>query len=398
QEADAIKAKETAAAAEKAKADLAEKNRIAAETLKAKQEADAIKAKEVAAAAEKSKADLAEKNRIAAETLKAKQQEANAIKAKEVAAAAEKAKVAAAEKDKLAAEAAKNVPKDEIAKSIDVATKNIEADKSIQNNLLAKLSERVATKNNELQQMKEENDLREKGIVKNTPANFVDTAKEARELEALKSELDAMNLGLKQKIESIQKLYDERIKKGFAKTDPLNQTYLATIESLKKEQLEAELTNRKMLESLVDIKAKTEIEKQRRIKEARFDSSADKNKQDKQSLSDIINNTPLSSVPLTTKDFDFGNIASGVEIVKNSNSETKGYFLIIATHTTTDKRNEFIRKVVASGEKNVNFFRDKNSKYYIYTNKVDSIDEANSAVNQKENKPYNAKMTIVKVE
>ena len=162
----------------------------------------------------------------------------------------------------------------------------------------------------QLKQLKEENDLREKGIVRNTPPTLGNSAQEARELEALKSELDALNLSLKQKIENIQRLYDERIKKGFAKTDLLNQTYLKTIESLKKEQLEAELMNRKMLDSLVEINSKIDIEKQRRIQKAKFKTPEQRDKEDQDQLAEILNNTPLSSVPLTTKDFDFGNISS----------------------------------------------------------------------------------------
>jgi hypothetical protein len=54
---------------------------------------------------------------------------------------------------------------------------------------------------------------------------------------------------------------------------------------------------------------------------------------------------------------------------------------------------------VASGQSNVNFFYNVNSsKYYIYTKKYDSLDEATNALQAKDNASYNSKMSIVKIE
>jgi hypothetical protein len=54
---------------------------------------------------------------------------------------------------------------------------------------------------------------------------------------------------------------------------------------------------------------------------------------------------------------------------------------------------------VASGQADVNFFYDVNtSKYYIYYEKFDSIEEAQKAIEAKGSKPYNGKMSMVKIE
>ena len=73
--------------------------------------------------------------------------------------------------------------------------------------------------------------------------------------------------------------------------------------------------------------------------------------------------------------------------------------MILAVHSDVAKRDAFVTKTVAAGQSNVNFFYDVNSsKYFIYTDKFDNIQEATEALSAKGNKPYNGKMVIVKIE
>jgi hypothetical protein len=68
-------------------------------------------------------------------------------------------------------------------------------------------------------------------------------------------------------------------------------------------------------------------------------------------------------------------------------------------HSNTKKRDAFISKVIASGGSNIDFFYDVNtSKYYIYRDKFDSIIQANKALKEKENKPFNKNISLVKIE
>ena len=76
-----------------------------------------------------------------------------------------------------------------------------------------------------------------------------------------------------------------------------------------------------------------------------------------------------------------------------------GYYLILAVHSDVEKRNEFVTKVVASGRKDVDYFYDVNtSKYFIYIDKFFSINEANQGMESKGNRPYNKKLSLVKIE
>jgi hypothetical protein len=73
--------------------------------------------------------------------------------------------------------------------------------------------------------------------------------------------------------------------------------------------------------------------------------------------------------------------------------------MIIAVHENINDRDTFLEKVVSAGESHVNFFYDVNSsKYFIYYEKFDYVEEAMRALQTKGNKPYNGKMSVVKIE
>jgi hypothetical protein len=88
-----------------------------------------------------------------------------------------------------------------------------------------------------------------------------------------------------------------------------------------------------------------------------------------------------------------------MQIIKNNKNVETGYYVILAVHNDVSKRDAFVTKTVASGDKNVNFFYDGNSsKYFIYDAKFDNLQEATQLLEEKGSKPYNGKMVIVKIE
>jgi hypothetical protein len=117
-------------------------------------------------------------------------------------------------------------------------------------------------------------------------------------------------------------------------------------------------------------------------------------------LTQIKTSTPLSTVPLKAEDFDFGEEQTGnIQIIKDVKNTESGFYVVIAVHSDIEKRNEFLTKVVASGENDVDFFYDVNtSKYFIYYEKFDSVQEANNALDARGSKPFNGNMSIVKIE
>ena len=88
-----------------------------------------------------------------------------------------------------------------------------------------------------------------------------------------------------------------------------------------------------------------------------------------------------------------------MQIIKSIKNVNNGYYLIVAVHSDVAKRDEFLTKTVASGQSNIDFFYDANSsRYFIYDAKFENIEDAKKALETKGNKPYNGKMTIVKIE
>ncbi len=398
-------------------AEAKEKARLeAVEKLKVKQEARAkliAEAKEEALAKqklaeEKAKAEALAKIKLAEEQAEQKRLAAEA-KAKEEALAKqklaeEKAKAEALAKQKLDTleldgaliKLARDKESLELKKLIELT----ENSKIEQQDLLIKLKDAIDIKQQDLDNLKEENDLSEQGIVSTKPKVFKSISAENKALEVLTANLDNLIKSQDAKLLELENLYNKRLKIVKDKTEATNVFYQQKIQELKSVQSRAIKTKASLLSTLEVVKVATEFERKRRIKRASYDNKDDQYRKDRASLDLIKKYTPLSKTPLTQADFDFGEeLNNNIKIIKGVSKEVSGYYLVIAVHSDVAKRDEFLRKVVASGQKDINFFFDVNtSKYYIYYNKFDYIDTAKNALESKENKPYNSKMSIVKIE
>ena len=413
------KAEAEALAAEKERIRLAEEARQIAEAKKlaAEQERLKLERQAEAAAAEKERmrlekqakekaqaqARVAEQEKIRQEEEFRKRAEANKLAEEQAAreAAAENAArlKAEAEARALQSENERLAPTDKLGKSMVQLSEKTEASKNEQKQLLDRLAEAVESKNQDLKDLKKENDLSEQGIV-SAPKPFKSVSAENARIEAIKEDLDKAISERNNEIENLQKLYDERVKDKALGNDEVTLTYKRKIERLKAEQAKALEAKNELTAALADIKVATEIERKRRIKRAVYDSDKDRYEQDRAKLRVIKKTTQLTDRPYTEDEFDFGDAQSdNIQIIKDVQNVDNGYYLIVAVHADANKRDEFVKKVVASGKKEVDFFYDmKNSKYYIYLSKFNSIEQANGAVEAKPNKPYNARMSIVKIE
>jgi type IX secretion system PorP/SprF family membrane protein len=289
--------------------------------------------------------------------------------------------------------------KDKLGKSMYEITKQAEDSKTIQSKLLLDLNAIIEIKDKDLKDLKEENDLSEKGIIVG-PKPFKSITAENNKLEVIKSQLGGVIKNRNEKIKELKALYDDKFEADTIINDDVYLYYQKTLKRLESEQLTA-IEARTTLEiRLEDIKVSTEFERRRRIKKAAFDNEEERYSQDRAALQNIKQTTPLSSISITVEDFDFGEKQSdNIQILQNVQNIDNGYYLVIAVHTEVSKRNAFITKVVASGRTNVDFFYDVNtSKYYIYYDEFESIEEANQALELKGNRPYNKKLSLVKIE
>ena len=303
------------------------------------------------------------------------------------------------EADKQAKDDAISNPTDTLAKSMQTIAKSTENSKAIQNELLKQFDDIVAIKDQDLKDLKEENDLSDQGITVK-PKPFKSVTAENNALNAIKSDLENVIQTRSEKIDALNKLYEERVENGAFALDEVTLFYKKEIKRLKAEQLKAKEVKTKLDTKLEAIRVATEFEKRRRIKRAAFNNEEDRYSQDRAMLKNIKETTKLSDTPLKAEDFDFGeDLGNSIKILKNIDNVESGYYLIIAVHSDTKQRNEFVTNVVASGRSDVDFFHDvSTSKYYIFYDKFDNISDANEALKTKGNRPYNGKMSIVKIE
>lgn len=390
---------------------------------KARTEALALAAQERKAAQDKVRAEAqakaAEKIKLAAEAkAKADQEAKDKFPALERANALAKAKADQEAKDKLAAqqkaaadanaklaepttqqiEAVKN-PTDAIGISMKSVADLTEASKNTQNELLAQFNEVVASKNKDLQDLKQENDLSEQGIY-SAPKPFKSISDENAKLATIKTDLDNIIKTNNDRIKELDKLYNDRLKVATLRNDEVTLYYQKALETLKAEQLNAIKTRTDLTTTLERINEATEVERKRRIKRATYTSEEGRYMQDRATLKMIKERTSLSPVPLKAEDFDFGEKqGSNIQIVKNVEHVENGYYVVVAVHTDVAKRDEFLTKAIAAGQTNVDFFYDVNtSKYFIYYKKVDGVAAAMEALKTKGSQPYNDQMSIIKIE
>src|SRR5690606_20352826 len=289
------------AAEEKAKADAEEQARIAAE--------------------EKAKADAEEQARIAAEE-----------KAK--ADAEEQARIAAEEKTK---DSVIPVANDVLSKSMNALAESAEDSKQLQENLLSQLQAAVESKNQDLKDLKEENDLSEKGIYME-PKPFKSTTAENQAIEALRSDLESTIKSRDEKIKELESLYNERAETDTISLDEVTLYYQKALDKLKSEQAIAVQTKTNLENQLEAIKVATEYERKRRIKRAIYNNDEDRYAQDKAVLENIKKNTAQSPEPLNEEDLDFGEERnSNIQILKNVSNEESGYYMVLAVHDDVAK-------------------------------------------------------------
>ena len=288
---------------------------------------------------------------------------------------------------------------DNLGKSMNEISESTEASKKEQEALLKKFLDAIDVKDQDLKDLKEENDLSEKGIYME-PKPFKSITAENAALEAIRTDLDNAIKTTSDKINELESLYNQRQQIETVEMDEVYLYYQKALKSLKAEQAAAIKAKSDLESRLEDINLATDFERKRRIKRALYDNEEDRYAQDKARLNSIKQNTPLSISPIPEEEFDFGEELSGnIQILKNVQNVENGYYLVVAVHTDVEKRDDFLAKAVASGEKNINFFYDvKTSKYYIYYESFESIQAANAALEAKESKPYKAKASLLKIE
>jgi hypothetical protein len=268
-----------------------------------------------------------------------------------------------------------------------------------QESTMEALNEAIESKNKDLKDLREENDLSEQGIFV-TPKPFKSVTAENQAIEALKLNIEEMIAEQGREISVLEDLYSKRVKEVSDRKDETNNYFKNRIDELKNEQIATERSRVYLLSTLKEINEATVIERKRRIKKASYTNESDRFTQDKAKLGFIKRNTVLLTTPLGVEAFDFGEERNtNIQILKSVANTENGFYVIIAVHNSVIKRDDFLTKAVASGSKDIDFFYNVNtSRYYIYTERYDSLQQANQALDNQTDTMYNLKTSIVKIE
>ena len=257
----------------------------------------------------------------------------------------------------------------------------------------------VASKEKDLKNLKKENDLSEQDIFVE-PRPFKSISEENKAIAMIRINLDTVILRQKKRIIQLGTLLADRVKTVSNPTDATNLYYLNELTELKAEQARTKRYRESLVSTLEQISVATDFERKRRIKRASFDNDQDRYLKDRARLNSLREHVAISKTPLSKEDFNFGDeLSNNIQILKNVENTEDGYYMVLAVHNDVMKRDEFLSKVISTGFEEVDFFYDvKTSEYYIYSNKFNSIEEANHAIRTKDDKVYNENLSIIKIE
>ncbi|MBO6631280.1 MAG: PorP/SprF family type IX secretion system membrane protein, partial [Psychroserpens sp.] len=174
-------------------------------------------------------------------------------------------------------------PKDELGKAMYALAQETEKDSTAQNNLLKKFNEIVDIKNQDLKDLKEENDLSEQGITVQ-PKPFKSITEENRRLAQIKTDLDKVIEDRNRKIKELKNMYEDNFLADTLYNDEVYLYYQKTLKRLESEQAQAIKARTDLDTRLEEIRIATEFEKRRRIKRAAFDNEEERYAQDRATL------------------------------------------------------------------------------------------------------------------
>ncbi|HEX8577396.1 MAG TPA: PorP/SprF family type IX secretion system membrane protein [Flavobacterium sp.] len=319
---------------------------------------------------------------------------------------------AALEKEQLVVENIKKLKENDVkAKALDNYKSEIDSKAKVYDKLIVSLDSIVKARDLDLKQFKEEGDVNTDGTQKPSQKVFVSTAEANLQLAGLKKNLADNKAKFDKLIIDFETKNNERLSELKAKgindsvTKQINEYYLKNLNDLKLKR-EKFIKLEKIAEQRIEeIKAEKEIERQRRIKKAEFDSEKERIAKAQKSLDDLLKNkNPNPAQPAvvndkTTSPAKSDPFSSDIPIIKNITDTDSGYYLVLDTFSTIEERDAFLAQVINSGETNVkSFFNVYNSKYYVYIEKYDDISKAAEANKKKGSTRYNTKMFVVKVE
>jgi LysM repeat protein len=305
----------------------------------------------------------------------------------------------------------------------------LEANKNVQDILMAKLDSLVNTMNNDLVELKRMDVLNvdeSKRLEKQSYESIGKTNEISSQLKKELAENRKAYAGLMNKVERIAVEENQEYKKKIRESEKKNnvtslQQRLSTdeIKRYKIEQEKGDAQNQLLISKIDSLDTQKTIEIKRHISKASYYSMEARNFDDKVALiklkkyqdeaiknqnkenSDVVSKSvSLEEMRRELKENPLKNEKNvKVEVFDNLKEVSNGYYLVLGIFTDAAPRDKLITQLIDSGDFNASFFFNVNSlSYYVYSDKYENMEEVLYQCKKKEEDELYKNIIIAKVE
>jgi len=305
----------------------------------------------------------------------------------------------------------------------------LEANKNVQDILMAKLDSLVTSMNNDLKELKRMDILNveeSKRLEKQSSEGINKTNELSSQLKKELAENRKVYAGLMNKVEKIAVEENQEYKKKIRESEKNNNTAslqqrlsLEEIKKYKIEQEQGDKQNQLLIAKIDSLDTQKKIEVKRHISKASYYSMEARKFDDKLALVKLKkyhdeaiekqkkNNSGESSKTISLEEMKQElkdnplrrDKTVKVEVYDNLREVSNGYYLVLGIFTDAVDRDKLIMKLIDSGEFNASFFFNINSlSYYVYADKFENMEEVLYKCKKKEEDELYKDIIIAKVE
>ncbi|MEG2100173.1 MAG: LysM domain-containing protein, partial [Flavobacterium sp.] len=302
----------------------------------------------------------------------------------------------------------------------------LEANKNVQDVLMAKLDSLVNTMNSDLIELKRMDILNvdeSKRLEKQSYASISQTSELSSQLKKELAENRKAYAGLMNKVEKIAVEENQEYKKKIRESEKNNNVssiqQRLSVEEVKRYKIEQEkgdAQNQLLIAKIDSLDTQKKIEVKRHISKATYYSMEARKFDDKLALvklkkyqdeavkkSNFAGASKVVSLEEMKRELEENPLKSDktvkVEVYDNLREVSNGYYLVLGIFTDAMLRDKFIMKLIDSGDFNASFFFNINSlSYYVYSDKFKNMEEVLYQCKKKEEDELYKNIIIAKLE
>ncbi|MFH6935133.1 LysM peptidoglycan-binding domain-containing protein [Flavobacterium sp. FlaQc-30] len=302
----------------------------------------------------------------------------------------------------------------------------LEANKNVQDVLMAKLDSLVNTMNSDLVELKRMDILNvdeSKRLEKQSYASISQTSELSSQLKKELAENRKAYAGLMNKVEKIAVEENQEYKKKIRESEKNNNVssiqQRLSVEEVKRYKIEQEkgdAQNQLLIAKIDSLDTQKKIEVKRHISKASYYSMEARKFDDKLALvklkkyqdeavkkSNFTGVSKVVSLEEMKRELEENPLKSDktvkVEVYDNLREVSNGYYLVLGIFTDAMLRDKFIMKLIDSGDFNASFFFNINSlSYYVYSDKFKNMEEVLYQCKKKEEDELYKNIIIAKLE